>query len=316
MIPVFNGLILDVIVIVSLLTIISIGAFKGILHTFIDSMLLALAIFLSFAPFMGVIRAPIVQSLSSLIDVGAVSPELKLGTYMVYPFLASLILTILFYAVFKLIKLVIVKLIERKKVSKLPDVISRISAATLSLLVNGIAFIALLTMFSTSFMGGNKTIENSSVAKHVEKVDESILEVVFGDKIEEKMIIKAINTDLFMKVSEEDISDFEVISKSIEEENLIPKDLSNPGKIMENLYKLLSYMEVRGLDASGIERDGYELDIEQTREIANKSISAFSSLRENGNLLEAENTLAVKNLLLKFKLEDTAVLLEETFIIK
>lgn len=315
MLPVFNGLILDVAVIVILLMIIAIGSFKGILHTAINFLLLSLSVFLSFMSFTNLLKRPIIQLISSIIELGVITPEHKLGAYMLYPLIASLILTILFYVIFRLIKCLIVRLIEKKKKSKLPDVYSRISGAIFSLIFNGIFALACLSVFATNLVGGTKTIESSYVAKHIDKLDNILLKTIKDENLHDELIVKVINSNLTMKVSEADLKTFKTITGAINEDKIIPTDLNSVQTNIDNLVALLTYMEKNGINSKGVEIDGYELCVEQTREIATKSINAFASLKTSKDLILANNTLALQNLLKKFNLEESAKTLENIFII-
>jgi hypothetical protein len=115
MLPIFNGLILDVAVIAILLTLIAIGSFKGILHTAINYVLLVLSVLLSFLPILNFVKMPLMQLIASILDLGVVSPEYKLGVYMLYPLFASLILILILYVVLRLIKYLFVMMIEKKR---------------------------------------------------------------------------------------------------------------------------------------------------------------------------------------------------------
>ena len=316
MLPVFNGLILDVALIVILLTILAVGSFKGILHAAINFVLLVFSVLLSFLPLSNLIKTPLMQFLSSNIDLGVATPEHKLGVYMLYPFLASLILTLLFYVVFRLIKYLFVVMIQRKKKKVgIPSITSRIAGGIFSLVFNGVFVLALLSIFATELVGGTKTIEKSYVAKHIDKLDNEALKLIKDDKFHDKLIIKVLSSDLVMEVSDNDLNTFNIIIKAIDEDNIIPENLNNVQENLTNLHKMLTYMEKYGLNSQGVEVDGYELRIEQTREIANKSINEYVALHEGEDLIEASNTLAIRNLLVKFKLEDSAKLMDEIFII-
>ena len=323
MIPQFNSIVLDVVVVVLMLTIIAIGAFKGIKHIAINFGLLLVSFALSLSSLTNVVKKPIVDLLSSNIVFGAgVGDETKLATALLYNLLAALILAILLYVVLRLIKFIIVMIMKRQKAKRnelmsSPGKVSRITGALFSLVFNGVLFVLLLSIFAMPLVGGNKTLESGYVAKHVEKLDDLVIESLTdeGDLIKEKVIIKLLHGDVLFKVGLEDASAMKMILELVENGKLVPEDLNEPQKQIDYLHSVLTFLKSHALDENGLEVDGFEKMVEISRNIISKSINQMNTLHGSAAPIEAKNTLAVANLLKDVGLKETVAIFESIFVI-
>jgi len=323
--PIFNAIVFDVLIIVLLLLIIFIGVLKGIKHTLINFGLLAASIALSFTSFLNIIKLPIVNFLSSKIVLGVgISEEVKIGVNLIYLFVASLVLTVLFYLIFRLAKHLIFMIIKKNmiKANKLPprlDVWSRVFGGVFSLILYGAIVIVSLSAIDNPLVGGNKTISNGYVTKYIEKTDELLINVFnkdVGETYEDKLLIKLVKGDLYVKVSEETIEDIKVLSELVSSGKLVPTDLSSLDQTVKYMEHLLRFVTNNLLDEKGIEKDGFEEVVELTRNIVTKTINEINILHKGDTPLEANNTLAISNSLRKLGLVDINEIFETVFVIK
>lgn len=320
MLPQFNALVLDVIVIVLLLSLIALGVFKGIKHIAINFVLLIGSIALSFTSVTNVLKVQIVQLLSSNIKLGiGVGDEVKLGIYVAYTFIAALILTILFYVILRLLKYLIVVLIKRNmlKNNKLPKIttkLSRIFGGIFSLVFNGALFIVMLCLFTTPLIGGNKTSDSSYVTKHIVKLDDLLLDAISEDELlQEKIMVKLVKGDLIENVDDETAKSFKGLSELVNSNKLTPENLDNPQEIVNSLHDVLYIVVNHGLDENKVEIDGFEKVVELTRNMANASVNAINGLHTSEEKLVANNTLATYNLLVELGLQESADIFERVF---
>ncbi len=321
MLPLLNGLVLDVIVIVLLLTVVAIGAFKGIKHVFINFVLLLASLALAFMPFTKVLKLAIIDLISPLVKLNAsVAAEHKLAIYMSYTFLASLLLTLLLYVILRLIKVFLCYLTKRRKekanelVLLTPGAASRVSGAIFSLIFNGAFILIGLSIFAHPFVGGNKTTEISYVTKHIETLPHTVVDLVSKDNLlEEKLLIKLLKGDVLAKVSDEDAKDFNSIANSVSKKDIIPTDLTTPQEDVDKLGHLVSFVVNNMLDNKKQEIDGYESVVELTRDLANKSITTFNGLRDGGPCINTEGTMAIAKNLESLGLVNTVETFKEAF---
>lgn len=326
MIPLFNAIILDVAVVAIVLLIIFFGALKGIKHTLINFVLLAGSIALSFTSFLNVVKAPIMNLLSDKIVLGAgVANEIKLGMHMTYNFLASFVLTLLFYLIFRLVKVLICMMIKRRnlKANKLPvrvNKVSRFLGGVFGLIFNGALVVIFLSIFATPLVGGDKTLENSYVSKYVEDLDDMIVKLIVDEKeadvFETKILVNLLKGNLYSKVSVESVEDLQDISKLVESGKFIPTNLENVNEVLDHMYHILNFVNTHALDEKGLEVDGFEKAVALTRDMVSNSINEFNSLKGEGPLIEAEKTLAIQNQLKKLGLTEAATTFENVFVIK
>lgn len=321
MLPLLNGIVLDVIVIAALLSVIFLGAFKGIKHISINFVLFMVSLAVSLMSFTNVLKVALVEFISPYIKLNvSVALEHKLALYMLYMFFASIVLTILLYVILRLIKLLICFLVKKRMqknnelYNSVPTPASRIAGGLFSLVFNGLLIIFALSIFSTPLVGGDKTSEVSYVSKHIEKVTDTILELVSDDQLlKDKIIVKLVKSDVLLKVSDEDAKDFQLMALAISKKEVIPANLDKPQESVNKLGSLVSFVSKYMLDEKGVELDGYELVVETTRDLANKSVTTFNSLRDSGPLINAEGTLAIANNLESLGLDSTVIIFEEAF---
>ena len=323
MIPQFNSIILDVAVIVILLAVIALGAFKGIKHVSINFVLFMGSLALALTSLTNIVKEPILAILSEKIKLGAgVGDEAKLGAYFLYPLMASLILAVLVYVVLRLLKCLIVMIARRKmvKANKLPPSPgkkSRIFGALFSLVFNGALVVILLSILNTPLVGLDKTMETSKVATHVASLDDLVIELVSDDELlDEKVLIKLVRGDVLVAVSDQDAQAIADISELIAKGGLIPEKLDEPQKAVDALHSVLLFVTNHALDDEGVERDGFEKAVELTRDLVAKSVNKMNTLNAGQAAIEAEDTLAVSNLIRKLGLAEAAATFEAVFVIK
>lgn len=322
MIPQFNAIVLDVIVIVMLLSIVALGAFKGIKHISIDFTLLAGSIALSFSSLTKPLKSYIIELLAPNIKLGAgISNEVKLGVNFLYLAMASLVLTVLVYILLRLIKYLVFMLlkknmIKRNQLPKYPDVVSRILGGVFSLIFNGALFIVLLSGFANPFVGGDKTVNSSFVTKYVIQVEDVVIKDLIKDPLAEtKLVLKVVKGDLFAEISDKDAQNFIGLSTLVSEGKLVPDSLENVQDVLDGMYNLLSLVSSHALDEEGIEVDGFEKAVELTRNLVTDSINAMNSLNTSGEKITAKNTLAISNLLKKVVKNEIVDIFESVFVI-
>lgn len=324
MLPQFNPIVLDVVVVVLLLFILVLGAFKGLKHTLINFVLLLGSIALSFCSLTNVIKIYIIDLLSKIVKFGAgVSNEVKLGVSFTYMFAASLVLTLLLYVLFRLLKAVIVSFSKRRKEKRnelvhLPRKTSRFFGAVFSLLLNGALALVMLSVFTTPLIGGNKTSEISYVTKHIDKLDDEVIKLCGGNElVDEHILIRLVRGDFFIKVEEKDVKYLVDISEFLSEDHLVPQTLDGIQEYLDSMRSLLSFVISQGLDKDGVERDGFEKAVELTRELVVTSINQMNSLKGDGAQIDAEGTLAISDLLVKLGIKDSTIdIFESVFSIK
>ena len=327
MIPLFNAIILDVAVVAILLIVIVIGAVKGILHTFINFVLLAGAFALGFAPFMGIVKTPIIDLLSSKIELGVgVANELKLGIYLLYPFIASLAVSLLIYVLLRLIKLLVFVLIKRNliKDNKLPSRVgkaSRVTGAFAGLILYGVVIIAALTVFATPLVGGEKTLKEGYVAKYIEQGDDYLVKLIADEKdyvkIENQVIVKLIMGDFYYKVSAESAEDIVVLGEAIEKKAFAVENLDNIKNKIKYMHHFLRFVTDNALDEEGLEVDGFAQVVEMTRSMVSESVNKMNELHKGQSVpIDAGDiTLSVSQLITKLGLPEISKTFSDVFVI-
>lgn len=319
MIPVFNSIVLDVIVVVLLLTIVAIGAFKGVLHTSINFGLFVGSLLLGFTSVTDFIKIQIVKLIDKWIVLGAgVGNEVKLGIYFLYNAIASLVLTIIFYIILRLIKYLILMSIKGKKSTRRiykVTAVSRLGGAAFSLLFSGLLFVFCLSLFNTSFIGGKKVIENSYVTKYIVVVDDPVLDLLKKPDIEDIVIFQLVKGDLFAKVTTDDISHIQKLAKIVGEKK---EDVSNVEDVelaVDSLYHLLSFVSQHALNEDGSVVEVYGKAVELTKNVSTDIVNQINAVWDAEEKLEAKNTLAVSNLLKEVVSLEIAGKFEQIFVL-
>lgn len=323
MLPQFNPIVLDVIVVVALLFLLVLGAFKGIKHVLINFALLAGSIALSFSPVTTVIKVYIIELLQGFIEFGAgASNELKLGVTVSYMFMASMILTLVLYILLRLFKSLIEMVIKRKqlkanKLPRMPRAPSRILGGLFSLILNGSLVLVLLSVFTNPLVGGNKTSDITYVTKEIDKLDDKVISLISDNElIDEHIILRLVRGDFFVATTDEDAKTFASVATLVNDKALMPSDLSNIQENLDGLRNLLSFVVTHGLDEDGLERDGFEKTVELTRNLVTNIVNQMNTLNESEDPINATGTLAISNLLNKLGLSDCVKIFQETFVIQ
>ena len=328
MVPLFDAIILDVAVIALLLIIIVIGAVKGFMHTIVNFVLLAGAVALGFSPFIGFIKNPVTDLLSSKIILGVgVGDEVKLAIYLLYPFMASLIISLGIYLVLRIIKLLICVLVKHRllKDNRLPKRVSKVSRAfggVFGLLLYGVVIILTLSIFNKPLIGGNKIVEKSYVVKYIESADDIVAELLIDEKdfetFEGTVIVKLVLGDLYHKVSQENIEDLNAMGEMVAQGALAIEDLKDVKVKVNYLHHFLRLVTENCLTDKGEEVDGFEKLVESSRNVVTKVVNEINALHgENSDPIDVGgNTMAVSKLLSKLGLNELVPTFEKIFIIK
>ena len=311
-----NSIYFDVAVIVILLAIIAIGALKGVMHTSINLLMLVGSIALAFSPLLDVVKTPLINLLVEKVSLGAGSAqEAKLGLLLAYRMLVSVGLAVAMYIVLRLIKGIVIHVIKRRakksnRLLKSPHTLSRVSGALVSLLFNGVVVVALLSIFASPMIGGNKTLEKSAVAKHVEKTDDLVVGLFVDDVelLENKVLVKLVKGNLFAKVSNETGKDMIAVANLVNEGKLIPTDLNNPQEKVDSLEHVLALVKA-------IEPEEFKDATEIMKDLVAKAVNAMKTIHdESGSgLIEVKGGMAVHKLLVEFDLQTSADAFAEIF---
>lgn len=322
MIPQFNSIVLDVIVVLLLAVIAVFGALKGIKHVSLNFLLLAGSIALAFSPLTDIIKLFVIDLLSKYIQLGAgVSDAARFGVYFSYKFFSALVLTLVLYLLLRLFKYLIVVLVRKRAIknNKLPSptsVVSRVFGGIVNFLFGGVIFIVGLSILNTPVIGLNKTMENGYVAKHIANVDDLILDNYVEDKlIEEKVIIKILFGDLFMEVDNDSAKALKGISGFMNDATLVPSSLENIQQNLDAIHDLLLLVDTYAIDEAGSPKDGLEQVVYLTKDLMNKVINQMNELHKSEEPIEATGTLAISNLLTKLGLKESVEIFENIFVI-
>jgi hypothetical protein len=159
-------------------------------------------------------------------------------------------------------------------------------------------------------------MENTYVSKYVEELDDLIIDKVSDDDlIEEKVMYRLINGNLYMKVDDDQASNLASISSLVSEGKLVPENLDNVQETLDYLRHILSFTVNNAINDSGVENDGFEEFVKLTRNTVQDSINAMNKLHE-GEPIEAEGTLVIDNLLKKLDLNNVEEVFANVFVIK
>ena len=323
MIPQFNAIILDIVVVLVLLTITAFGVLKGIKHASSNFLLLGGAFVISFSSITNFLKVAIIDILSEYVKLGAgVSDNVKLGIYLSYMFFASLLLMLLVYGILRLLKYFIAlairkRAIKNNKLPSRPSTVSRVFGGIVNFLFAGVVMILGLSVLKNPIFGLDKTMENGYIAKYVAQADDLVLDNLVKDELfEEKVILKLVKGDLFYNVDDEGAKALQGASKLFEEGNLIPNDLNNVQAVLNSIYDVLFLVDTYALDDAGMEIDGFEQAVALVRDMANKSINKINELNTSEHPLDADKTLAISKLLTKLGLKESAIIFENIFVIR
>ena len=303
MIPQFNFVVLDVIVVAVLIALLAIGVLKGAKHTFINISLLALSIGVGFISYTDFIKMPIVDFLAKTIDINkqiSFTTEMKLGLTLLYVFMASLILTLAIYLLLRLIKLVIILIIRKRGKSRSKkSVASRVFGGLLNLIVYGVLLIVTLSMADNSLVGLDRTIENSYVTKYVSRADNMLFKALKkdGKEIENIITIIAIKGDLLAEeATDKNAKKLMDAFDAIGDSSLIPSELTldNAQEVVNNFYYILSFEKEMLLDSKGKPLPGYEEFMAISNDAITRAVSSIASNYSGGfKLANIENTNSV-----------------------
>ena len=325
MLPIFNAIILDVVVVLLLILTIVAGVLKGIKHTLVNFSLLLGAIALSFTSFLNVVKLPLIDLFDEFMVLGAgSSKEARLALSFLYSFLASLTLTILFYLVFRLLKTLIVGLSHKKSRENNELIVeikpvSRVFGGIFSCILYGIVIVVSLTIFNNPLVGGNKTMENSYVARYIDMGDEVVVDLInkeFANKYENILIIGMIRGDLYSKISEDDLNDIDVIVELVDEGKIVIDNLNNVDNSLKYMRHLMNFVMNNFIDEEGKVLEEFEASVQESRDLVTAGVNQINSLHKAEHRLEADKTLAFVNMLRKFGLVDVALTFENIFVIK
>ena len=306
-----NPIVVDVVVSVLFLSLFAIGIFKGFKHAVLNFILLLGSIALSFSSLLNIVKDYLVDFLIDKISLGAgVADEIKLGLLFSYKFITSVALAIIIYVILRLFKYLIHLILKRKarkrnKLIKRPRPVSRIIGGTFSLIFNGAILVVLLSIFASPLVGGNETLKNGVVAKDIEKFDDELLGVFVDDPnlIENQMMVRFVKGDLFIKVENSQVSDYVAITSLLSEGKVIPENLNDPQLIVDTIRHLLSFTADNTLNDKD-EVIYLNEAVNLTKDLVTKAINEVKALHgDSEDLLVADGTLAVSNLLNRFKLD-------------
>ena len=301
MIPQFNAIVLDVILVVALLGLAALGVFKGVKHTLINIGLLIVALVIGFMPFTNVIKAYLAGLLGSMIKIGSnvsYSAEAKISMSMLYMFMATMIFTILVYIIIRLIKLLIVKLYRRNygigRIQLTP--VSRVFGGIFGFLIHGVMLIFLLSLADNPLVGVDKTYDNSYVSQYIVRADNMLIDAFGGDseKIEANITILALKGNVLAKVKDEDIQNFIGMTDVLGNSSLAPKgdefDEEDAKLAANQIEYILNAQQAIFMDENGNPLAGFEEMKELTADALNKAISQMVTLHG-----EAEDFEGVEN---------------------
>jgi len=289
MIPQFNFIVLDVIVVALLVALLAVGILKGTKHTLINIALLALSLAAGFISYTDFIKKPIVEFLAKTIDINkqiSFTIEMKLGLTLLYVFIASLLLTLATYLLLRLVKAIIVLIVKKRgKRSGKKGAASRVFGGLINLVVHGVLVIIALSMLDNPLVGLNKTIDDSYVTKYVARADNMLFDALEkdGKEIENTVIIIAIKGDLLTEdIKPQTVKDLTNVFEAIGNSSLIPSSLNldNAQEVVDNFYYILSFEKQLLLDSKNKPLPGYE----EFMKISNDAITrAVSSIEANYN---------------------------------
>lgn len=287
MLPQFNAIVLDVIMVVALLSLIAIGVFKGVKHTLINIGLLIVSLVLGFMPFTNVVKVYIAQLLAKIINIGnnvSYSAEGKIAMSSLYMFMAALILSLLVYVIARLVKLIIIRVYRKKNGIGRVDltVLSRVFGGVASFFIHGFLVILLLSVADNPLVGMDKTLDNSFVTKYVTRVDDIIIDACGGNSqnVEANITILALKGNVLAKVNENDIAHFIGMADALGKQTLAPKsmDMEEVQRVVDNMEHILLLQESLFAGDKGVPLGGYEEMMSLTKDALNKAISQMSSM--------------------------------------
>ena len=324
MIPQFNSIIVDVVLVVLFLSVLLYGALKGLKHTLINFILFAGSIVLAFTSVVSPLKMYVIDFISAMVNFSAATAaEVKLGVSMCYTFIASVVLALAFYIVLRFLKFIVCVIVKKYRVKKgkeikYPRKGSRFFGAIFSLALNGSIVLIMLLLFANPLVGGDKTILHSRLTDIVELNTTKVIKAISGDDlIEEKIIIKSLKGDFFLEnVKDEDAKMFATVANVINEKDLKNFNLGEVQSTVDSLYSLLYLMEKYAIDEKGVELSGFQHFVKYGRKLISETVNLINTNKPEGKLMEAENTFIVSSLLRKVGLSETAETFEEMFEMK
>ena len=198
--------------------------------------------------------------------------------------------------------------------------LSRIAGGFTGLILYGVLVIVALSLFAHPLVGGDKTLKEGYVAKYIEKSDNYVLEL-FADgadaeKIEGQIVLRVLLGDFYGEVKEQSVEDLNVLSEVITNKGLEVESLEDISSKMEYFYHFLRFTNTHMLDDKGVEVDGFEKVIEQTRTVSNKIVSKVTTLHgtEVEPIKGVKNVQAIVNYLEALGLKDSAAKFKEIFV--
>ena len=317
MIPQFNSVVLDVVMIVLLVLAMFFGAVKGIKHTSINLAIFIGSLALAFSPITNVLKNAIIEILAPHIKLSAgMSETTRFGIYLSYMFLASLILMLLIYCIARLFKALVVLLIIRRKEQNnilvtTPSLVSRLFGGFTNLLVAGVVVIFGLSILNHPVFGLDKTLDNGYVAKHVENLDDLALKKLYEEKlVKEKVMVKLIKGDFFVKVDDESAKAFQGLTTAVENNRVVAENLEDIEQGVQAIHDILFLVDKYALDDKGLEVDGFEEVVKMTRNMVTNAVNQMRELNSTGAPIPAKNVIATTNLLIRLQLSESTI---ETF---
>ena len=319
MIPQFNFIILDIIVVLVLILFAVFGSLKGIKQVLIDLVLFIGSALLSFSSLTNFIKLPIINLAFSTMPLGAgANDTTKLALSISYFFIASLIFMLLIYLLAITIKYIIRFFIKRNalknnKLIKYRSVLERVFGGVVNFIISGSFAIILLSVVNTPLFGLNKTTNESLITKYVIQFDDIIF---YQDELyEAKLCAKLLKGDVFVKVDEQDAQVMNKVLSTLEKESILVKDVKDLQEGLDSIYNILLFVEMNCLDENGNVLDGYKQAVEITKNLVTKSINHMNDLRENQDRIDGmKNIQAIHNLLRKFNLNDIDEIFTSMFV--
>lgn len=309
MLPQFNAIVLDVVMVVALLSLIAIGVFKGVKHTLINIGLLVVSLVLGFMPFTNVIKVYIAELLGKMINIGnnvSYSAEAKIAMSSLYMFMAALIFSLLLYVIARLVKLLIVRLYRKKNGIGRIDltVLSRVFGGVASFFIHGFLVILLLSVADNPLVGMDKTLDNSFVSKYVTRVDDIIIDACGGNSqnVEANITILAMKGNVLAKVNDQDVANFIGMADALGKQTIAPDsmDLNKVMQTVNNMEYILLVQESLFADENGDALGGYEDMMALTKDAFNKAISQMASMHGDAEKIQGvDNAFNVANKLEK-----------------
>ena len=320
MIPQFNSIILDVVVIVLLLLALVIGSVKGLKHVLINFILLAGSFALTFSPLLLSLKTKVIDLLADKIKLGVgVDEAARLAIMMAYMFMVTLAFTLIIFILLRLVKSIIMLILKKKLGVKPKSKVVRITGAFSSLVLNGALVVMVVSLLAHPSLAST-TVETSYVTKHVAQVDNALLGLLVDDydKFEDKLVVKYLMGDFVAKVEDNEVKHFNSLVALMNKEVLETENMEGLQNSVNFLYHGLSFVEgqlMQEVDGKMVAKDGFAPFVNELEGMVVKVISRANTLRgeSSAKIDNIDNTLAVNNLLIKLGIETN---FEDIFIMR